>query len=280
MNSFMEQWRLEHMPDLFFLSSNGNKASLPTHAFLFSFHSPFLRSVLKSVDNISNLDLTISLPFTASCLEKLLELLSNGLVLANSNQQLVEVKEAASALGFSMNDSSVVTLTTNKRLSGGVEKDSLDVKSFVEVKAESSLPCNECGKQYRSLESLHKHVMKKHDIQPIEEEGFEAQFSCAACPKIFSRRTKLEIHTKKYHLETDEKDLVDAVTGEVNTNKYGSGDKLTCIFCPKSFTRSEHQQRHISSVHSTRVISCDQCRKQFSRGDHLRGHMKTAHAIF
>ena len=175
MNSFMEQWRLEHMPDLFFLSSNGNKASLPTHAFLFSFHSPFLRSVLKSVDNISNLDLTISLPFTASCLEKLLELLSNGLVLANSNQQLVEVKEAASALGFSMNDSSVVTLTTNKRLSGGVEKDSLDVKSFVEVKAESSLPCNECGKQYRSLESLQKHVKKKHDIQPIEEEGFEAQ---------------------------------------------------------------------------------------------------------
>ena len=280
MNSFMEQWRLEHMPDMFLLPSDGIRASLPTHAFLFSFHSPFLRSVLKSVDSISNLDLTISLPFTASCLEKLLELLSNGLVLANSNQQLVEVKEAASALGFSMNDSSVVTLTTNKRLSGGVEKDSLDVKSFVEVKAESSLPCNECGKQYRSLESLQKHVKKKHDIQPIEEEGFEAQLSCAACPKIFSRRKKLEIHTKKYHLETDEKDLVDTVTGEVNTNKYGSGDKLTCIFCPKSFTRSEHQQRHISSVHSTRVISCDQCRKQFSRGDHLRGHMKTAHAIF
>ena len=280
MNSFMEQWRLEHMPDMFLLPSDGIRASLPTHAFLFSFHSPFLRSVLKSVDSISNLDITISLPFTASCLEKLLELLSNGLVLANSNQQLVEVKEAASALGFSMNDSSVVTLTTNKRLSGGVEKDSLDVKSFVEVKAESSLPCNECGKQYRSLESLQKHVKKKHDIQPIEEEGFEAQLSCAACPKIFSRRKKLEIHTKKYHLETDEKDLVDTVTGEVNTNKYGSGDKLTCSFCPKSFTRSEHQQRHISSVHSTRVISCDQCRKQFSRGDHLRGHMKTAHAIF
>merc|ERR1719222_94700 len=165
----------------------------------------------------------------------------------------------------------VVPLATNKRISGGVERDSLDVKPFVK-----KLPCDECGKKFKNLESLQKHIKKKHDIQPIEEEGIEARLSCAACPKIFSRRTKLEIHTKKYHLETDEKCLVDSVTGRVETSKYGSGDKLTCNFCPKTFTSHKHRHRHMSSVHSTKVISCEHCGKQFSRGDHLRGHMKTA----
>ena len=280
MNSFMEQWSVEHMPDLLLTSSDAN-ASLPTHAFLFSFHSPFLRSVFKSVNNNKD-DLALSLPFTASCLEKLLELLTQGLVVADSNEQLMEVKEAANALGFSLDDSDVVAVTANK--CGGWDKDSLDVKSFIETLREASLPCDECGKKYKNLESLQKHTKKKHNIQPLEEkkpfkeeEGLEARFSCTACPKIFSRRAKLEIHTKKYHIETEDKHLVDSVTGE--TNKYGSGDKLTCNFCPKTFTCRKHQHRHMSSVHSTKVISCEHCGKQFSRGDHLRGHMKTAHLI-
>lgn len=219
MKLFLEQWKLEHMPDMFLTSSDAN-ASFPTHAFLFSIHSPFLRSVLKSVNSMD--DLVLSLPFTAVCLEKLLELLSNGLVVADSSEQLEEVKEAANVLGFQIGDSSVVPLATNKRISGGVERDSLDVKPFVKKLREASLPCDECGKKFKNLESLQKHIKKKHDIQPIEEEGIEARLSCAACPKIFSRRTKLEIHTKKYHLETDEKCLVDSVTGRVETSKYGS----------------------------------------------------------
>ena len=204
---------------------------------------------------------------------------------ADSRQELVEVKEAVNALGFSMNDFNLEAVTANKRIGGKVKKqDSLDVKSFVDVKlgeTKPSLPCDECGKQYKCLESLQKHIKKKHDTQPTEEEGSEAQFSCASCPKIFSRKAKLEIHTKKYHLETkDEKDLVDTVTGEVETNKYGSGEKLPCNFCPRTFNSSKHKHRHMSSVHSTKVISCDHCGKQFSRGDHLRGHMKTAHILF
>ena len=54
MKLFLEQWKLEHMPDMFLTSSDAN-ASFPTHAFLFSIHSPFLRSVFKSVDNSKGL---------------------------------------------------------------------------------------------------------------------------------------------------------------------------------------------------------------------------------
>ena len=138
MNSFMEQWRLEHLPNLFLLPSDG-EASLPTNVFLFSFHSPFLRSVFKSVDDKH--DLTLSLPFTISCLEKLLELLSNGLVSADSRQQLVEVKEAINALGFSMDDSNLVPVTAHKRIDDAVKQNSLDLKSLVEVElSEAALP--------------------------------------------------------------------------------------------------------------------------------------------
>ena len=37
MNSIMEQWSLEHMPDLFLLPSDAS-SSLPTHSFIFSLH--------------------------------------------------------------------------------------------------------------------------------------------------------------------------------------------------------------------------------------------------
>ena len=250
------------MPNLFLIPSDA-RSSLPTHAFIFSLHSPFLRSVFKSVDS----NITLSLPFTASCLEKLLELLSKGLVSSDSRQQLEEVKEAVKALGFSMPHSSkVVAVTNNKNIGDSVMEDSFDVKTLkVELGAETMLSCNECGKRYKSLEGLQKHIKKKkHDIQSLKGDDLKAQFPCAACPRIFSRRTKLEIHTKKYHLETDEKGLVDAVTGEVGTQK--------CNFCPKNFSSSKHQQRHMSSVHTTKVISCDKCGKQFNRGDHMRRH--------
>ena len=252
------------MPDLFLLPSDA-KASLPTHSFIFSLHSPFLRSVIfKPMDS----NITLSLPFTASCLEKLLELLSKGLVSSDSRQQLEEVKEAVNALGFSLpDDSNVVAVTDNKSIGGSVKQDSFDVKTLKVELDEKTLSCNNCGKRYKSLEGLQKHIKKKkHGIQSLTGEEFKAQFSCATCPGIFSTKSKLEIHTKKYHLETDEKSLVDSVTGEVGKNK------LTCRFCPKMFTCRKHQQRHMSSVHSTKVISCERCGKQFSRGDHMRRH--------
>ena len=44
-----------------------------------------------------------------------------------------------------------------------------------------------------------------------------------------------------------------------------------------SFTSKKHQQRHMTGVHSIKVISCEHCGKHFSRSDHLKGHKKTVH---
>ena len=152
------------------------------------------------------MNITLSLPFTAACLEKLLELLNKGLVSTDSRQQLEEVREAVKALGFSMPDNSnVVAVTSNKIIDGRVKQESFDVKTLKIELSEKPLSCNECGKRYTSLEGLQKHMKKKHGLQSLKGECFKTQLPCAACHRIFSRRTKLEIHTKKYHLEMDEK---------------------------------------------------------------------------
>ena len=73
-SKFLEGWKLNHAPDLLLLPSDA-LAALPVHAILFAFKSPFLRSLLRSLDNkINGKDIILSLPFTSLCLEKLLAL--------------------------------------------------------------------------------------------------------------------------------------------------------------------------------------------------------------
>ena len=90
-------------------------AALPVHAILFSLKSPFLRSLLRSLNELNGKDVILSLPFNSSCLEKLLELLVKGQLVANTREQVVEVKEAAEVLGFSLSNCDVLTLPSKIR---------------------------------------------------------------------------------------------------------------------------------------------------------------------
>ena len=142
-------------------------------------------------------------------------------------------------------------------------------------------PCSQGEMMLTKVGALHKHQgasigghrRTNKGKKPQEDEDTDLQLSCAACPKIFSTRKKMTIHTQKYHLE------------DLKTNSFAgfdndeTGDKLTCKYCSKSFTSRKHQQRHMASVHSTKVISCEHCGKQFSRSDHLKSHKKTAHLL-
>ena len=126
------------------------------------------------------------MPFTAACLEKLLELLSKGLVSSNSRQQLEEVKEAVNALGFSMPDNSnVVAVTSNKIITGRLKQDAFDVKTLKIELGEKPLSCDECGKRYKSFDLLQKHMKKKHGIQSLKGEGFKTQ--CSLSQDLFKK---------------------------------------------------------------------------------------------
>ncbi|KAL5359285.1 hypothetical protein BJX96DRAFT_164328 [Aspergillus floccosus] len=49
--------------------------------------------------------------------------------------------------------------------------------------------------------------------------------------------------------------------------------KVQCPFCSKSFTRSEHLQRHLGSHGVGKAVTCPQCGKDFMRKDVMKRHL-------
>ncbi|KAI2892315.1 transcriptional regulator family: Fungal Specific TF and C2H2 zinc finger [Aspergillus niger] len=60
-----------------------------------------------------------------------------------------------------------------------------------------------------------------------------------------------------------------------STNGPGPSGKWTCEFCPESFARKEHLQRHEFSHLGLKPFRCDVCSRMFSRRDTLRKHQAT-----
>ena len=51
-----------------------------------------------------------------------------------------------------------------------------------------------------------------------------------------------------------------------------------CDSCGKAFSRAEHLQNHINSVHNGQKDNkCDSCGKSFSQAGHLKTHINTVH---
>ena len=54
---------------------------------------------------------------------------------------------------------------------------------------------------------------------------------------------------------------------------------FACQQCPKRFTRNDHLERHVESVHEKRkAFECAVCAHQFARKHHLSKHILAVHA--
>ncbi|KAL2867527.1 fungal specific transcription factor domain-containing protein [Aspergillus lucknowensis] len=49
--------------------------------------------------------------------------------------------------------------------------------------------------------------------------------------------------------------------------------KVQCAFCPKTFTRTEHLQRHLGAHGVGTAVSCPECGKEFMRKDVMKRHL-------
>ncbi|KAL4912534.1 hypothetical protein BDW62DRAFT_216253 [Aspergillus aurantiobrunneus] len=49
--------------------------------------------------------------------------------------------------------------------------------------------------------------------------------------------------------------------------------KVQCPFCPKTFTRTEHLQRHLGSHGVGKAVTCPECGKEFMRKDVMKRHL-------
>ena len=153
----------------------------------------------------------------------------------------------------------------------------------------AAFTCKECGKQYKFVRSLQKH-MQEHRLGVKQEApdldssaesldiGVAVKLPCNYCDRSFSRKDKLRAHIKKVHPEEVEVKDTELSFGPSSESGEDRVEKShTCDDCPKAFKNMNHLKRHKESVHSDIVISCDDCGKHFSRRDKLSAHKKNVH---
>ena len=118
------------------------------------------------------------------------------------------------------------------------------------IKSHTSLSqkCNQCGKMYKNVESLRRHIIRTHSHRRIQ---------CDNCEKIFPTIGRLNLHKKQVHV-------------------------LKSFKCDQCKFRSKTNwglKEHTNKVHNgvrDILYKCDLCDYQGNR-THLKGHKEAVH---
>jgi len=120
--------------------------------------------------------------------------------------------------------------------------------------------CTECGRKYKNIQALNRHLKMQHSITVAIE------LHCEECDKDFSSGQALQNHIRLH-------------TGEKPYN---------CEFCDKSFSQhanlKSHQLVHdkeseeISKMKEKRKVECSDCGQLFVNKQVMRNHKLTVHS--
>jgi len=143
--------------------------------------------------------------------------------------------------------------------------------SYIHKVEGSGHVCQECGKEYPTMQSLRKHHDAKH--------APEKRFKCDECPKSYGSKTMLKEHVESKHRDAQ---YPCATCGKIFGSKsllrgheqtHSEYRKFGCDECDKRFRTREKLKNH-QSVHSNIKHPCLVCGSQFSRLETLKVHMK------
>ena len=167
--------------------------------------------------------------------------------------------------------------------------------------------CDQCGKCYGSKSKLLEHQVYRHsDARPHR---------CPQCPKEFKSTSNLKQHVKyaherprypcpdcgdphkvfsesglRYHRLTAHcqersshccpvcaKSFLQASLLRKHMSSAHAGErKFTCPYCPATFKRKDHADRHVTDTHSLvgELFECDVCQGRFQSAARLKQHAK------
>jgi len=258
--------------DIYLVSDEGHK--IFTQKILLYFYSNTLGTILDSLPP-STTTPGISVSASSSSISNLLKLLTTGQAASNNKDTLVNVQEAAKALGINLGNclmegkktpglttiirklpakTDVIASTSPTNLSvfrsresgiGGISK----WNTVITAK-------NKIIQVPGPAEVNTKNVINEETKENDEEESFlgELKLACEFCGAVFASKRNLKRHKLNKH---------------PNANANGAS-KLQCNNCDREFY-SEHKLNKHALQHTNRY-SCDQCDKSFQSSSTLKNH--------
>ena len=132
----------------------------------------------------------------------------------------------------------------------------IPIKNPLKEPAEKHHSCPHCGKEFKRVENMQRHVEEAHTVT------FKEKSKCEHCEKSFTLERNLKLHIKRAHAQSP------------------FFSTFNCYLCEKSFKQKAHLKRHQKEKHSDEeMFSCPSCDKSFARESNQRRHSKNCERL-
>jgi len=269
--------------DIYLISDEGHK--IFTHKILLYFYSHTLGPVLDSLP-LSTSKPAISVSASSNSISNLLKLLTTGQAASNNKETLVDVKDAAKALGISLGN----CLLEAKRVSGQVTIRKLPVKTEQKNSPSKVPPTNLSVFKNRDsgiagISKWNTVIASKNKITQVPAEDNtevhnedagendketdlkmtlirDLKLACDLCPKVFSSKKNVKRHKLEKH-QNEEQHIGTASIVKIES-------EFPCDDCDREFDSDFKLKKH-ALQHSNR-FTCDVCQKGFQSSSTLKNH--------
>jgi len=294
--------------DIYIVSDEGHK--IFTQKILLYFYSQTLGNIMDSLPP-STSTAGVSVSASSSSISNLLKLLTTGRATSNNKDTLVNVKEAAKALGINLgnclleakrNQGQVPTIIRKLPIKAEPKVSPANLSVFrnrepgiagiakwntvITAKNKvTQIPANINSKEVISEETKEDEEEEKEDDQP--------KLPCDICSKVFRGKRNLRRHKNRKHQNRKEDISIVKVenpedgTSEFQCNQchleFKSERKLVkhtlqhtnrfgCDGCDKSFQSSSTLKNHRNIHLDEKPFKCEICNKEFTQAGNLKTH--------
>jgi len=283
--------------DVHIVSDEGHK--IYTRKILLCFYSPLLRSIFESLPEASSSTPVISIPASSKSISCLLKLITTGKTSSNNKETLVQSKEAAKALGISLNNCLFEALKS-PTLSGStlIRKLPATTEALPSAKATSAKIAPANLSTFRDRKPGLDGIKSKWNTVIIPKDGTKGTVSkissvvtatptiaapledspkslgdllpCDHCPKKFRGRRNLKRHGIRRHgISSKKGNKFGNVTIKLE-NQDLTVTEVHCTECDQTFKSEKRLKKH--TLTHTSKHSCDDCGKTFQSSSSLRLH--------
>ncbi|XP_058828377.1 zinc finger protein OZF-like [Topomyia yanbarensis] len=141
--------------------------------------------------------------------------------------------------------------------------------------------CDTCGLEFRSKESIERHIKRHMGINPVE------RLQCHICSRWVAGKRNLKIHLRTVHCDKNQEFSCDICSQKyrnerslsVHKGRVHVEKKYECEFCGKKFKRSINWKEHRASHTGETLYSCDVCGMTSNSNGNLYSHKKNKHPV-